>query len=160
MNREVELVLSGLHASGQEQESEAVETVQPAQYFKRNDSHYLLYEEKMDEDQAPCRSRIKFRDHLLELTRQGTAEMHMIFEENKRHMIPYNTPYGQLMLGIETSRVLVEEQEDQIHVTVEYSPRTDPGIFCRRRTGLPDRKGLLRYDSEFPARGCLSGWSQ
>ena len=119
MNREVELVLSGLHASGQEQESEAVETVQPAQYFKRNDSHYLLYEEKMDEDQAPCRSRIKFRDHLLELTRQGTAEMHMIFEENKRHMIPYNTPYGQLMLGIETGRVLVEEQEDQIHVTVE-----------------------------------------
>ena len=88
MNREVELVLSGLHASGQEQESEAVETVQPAQYFKRNDSHYLLYEEKMDKDQAPCRSRIKFRDHLLELTRQGTAEMHMIFEENKRHMIP------------------------------------------------------------------------
>ena len=66
-------------------------------------------------------SRIKFRDHLLELTRQGTAEMHMIFEENKRHMIPYNTPYGQLMLGIETSRVLVEEQEDQIHVTVEYT---------------------------------------
>ena len=109
MNREVELVLSGLHASGQEQESEAVETVQPAQYFKRNDSHYLLYEEKMDEDQAPCRSRIKFRDHLLELTRQGTAEMHMIFEENKRHM------------GIETGRVLVEEQEDQIHVTVEYT---------------------------------------
>lgn len=50
MNREVELVLSGLHASGQEQESEAVETVQPAQYFKRNDSHYLLYEEKMDNE--------------------------------------------------------------------------------------------------------------
>lgn len=36
-------------------------------------------------------------------------------------MIPYNTPYGQLMLGIETGRVLVEEQEDQIHVTVEYT---------------------------------------
>ena len=67
------------------------------------------------------KTKLKFRDHLLELTRQGTAEMHMIFEENKRHMIPYNTPYGQLMLGIETGRVLVEEQEDQIHVTVEYT---------------------------------------
>ena len=42
----------------------------------------------------------------------------------------------------------------------QHSPRTDPGIFCRRRTGLPDRKGLLRYDPEFPARGRLSGWSQ
>ena len=70
---------------------------------------------------APCRSRIKFRDHLLELTRQGTSEVHMVFEENQRHMIHYNTPYGQLLLGIETGKVLVEEQEDQIHVTVEYT---------------------------------------
>jgi len=121
MKREVELVLSGLHASGQEQECDAVETVQPAQYFKRNDSHYLLYEEQMEGLDAPCRSRIKFRDHLLELTRQGTSEVHMVFEENQRHMIHYNTPYGQLLLGIETGKVLVEEQEDQIHVTVEYT---------------------------------------
>ena len=120
MNREVELVLSGLHDTEGASDKNAVKTAQTAQYFKRNDSHYLLYEEKMDEDQAPCRSRIKFRDHLLELTRQGTAEMHMIFEENKRHVVPYNTPYGQLMLGIETRRVQVEEQEDQICVTVEY----------------------------------------
>ena len=121
MKREVELVLSGLHASGPDQESDAVETVQPAQYFKRNDSHYLLYEEQMEGLDAPCRSRIKFRDHLLELTRQGTSEVHMVFEENQRHMIHYNTPYGQLLLGIETGKVLVEEQEDQIHVTVEYT---------------------------------------
>ena len=39
--------------------------------------------------------------------------------------------------------------------TLNLPLRTDPGIFCRRRTGLPDRKGLLRYDSEFPARGCF-----
>ena len=121
MNREVELVLSGLHASGQEQESEAVETVQPAQYFKRNDSHYLLYEEDMEGFDGICKSRIKFRDNLLELTRQGAVEMHMIFEENKRHVVPYNTPYGQLLLGNETRRVQVEEQEDQIRVTVEYT---------------------------------------
>ncbi len=121
MNREVELVLSGLHASGQDAEGDAVETAQPAQYFKRNDSHYLLYEERMDEGETLCKSRIKFRDHLLELTRQGAVEMHMIFEENKRHTVPYNTPYGQLLLGIETRRVLVEEQEDQIRVTVEYA---------------------------------------
>lgn len=121
MNREVELVLSGLHDSGQEQEKDAVETAQPAQYFKRNDNHYLLYEEQIEGVDIPCKSRIKFRDHLLELTRQGASEMHMIFEENKRHMIPYHTPYGQLLLGVETGKVLVEEQEDQIHVTVEYT---------------------------------------
>lgn len=121
MNREVELVLSGLHDAEGASDKDAVETAQTAQYFKRNDSHYLLYEEDLEGFDGTCKSRIKFRDNLLELTRQGAVEMHMIFEENKRHMIPYNTPYGQLMLGIETSRVLVEEQEDQIHVTVEYT---------------------------------------
>ena len=121
MNREVELVLSGLHDAEGASDKDAVETAQTAQYFKRNDSHYLLYEEDIEGFDGTCKSRIKFRDNMLELTRQGAVEMHMIFEENKRHMIPYNTPYGQLMLGIETGRVLVEEQEDQIHVTVEYT---------------------------------------
>ena len=107
MNREVELVLSGLHDAEGASDKDAVETAQTAQYFKRNDSHYLLYEEDLEGFDGTC-------------TRQGTAEMHMIFEENKRHVVPYNTPYGQLLLGIKTRRVQVEEQEDRICVTVEY----------------------------------------
>lgn len=121
MNREVELVLSGLHDTEGTSDKDAVETAQAAQYFKRNDSHYLLYEETVEGFDGACKSRIKFRDDLLELTRQGAMEMHMIFEENKRHTVLYNTPYGQMMLGIETHKILVEEQENQIHVTVEYA---------------------------------------
>ena len=120
MNREVELVLSGLHDTEGASDKDAVKTAQTAQYFKRNDSHYLLYEEVMEGVDGVSKRRIKFRDNLLELTRRGAVDMHMIFEENKRHVVPYNTPYGQLMQGIETRRVQVEEQEDQICVTVEY----------------------------------------
>ena len=121
MNREVELRLSGLHTSGEDPEQASVEAAQPAQYFKRNDSHYLLYEETVEGIDGSCKSRMKFRDHLLELTRQGAVEMHMIFEENKRHVLPYDTPYGQILLGIDTRRVTVEEQEKEIRVTVEYT---------------------------------------
>lgn len=131
MNREVELILSGLHTAAEgtdggkqtgsnHRENDSVETAQPAQYFKKNDSHYVLYEEKMEGLDVPCKSRIKFRDNILELTRHGSVEMQMIFEENKRHVLPYHTPYGQLFLGIETGKVQVEEREDEIHVTVEY----------------------------------------
>ena len=118
MNREVELVLSGLHTAG---ENTGVETTQPAQYFKKNDSHYLLYEEEVEGFDGICKSRIKFRENLLERTRQGAVEMHVIVEKNKRHIIPYDTPYGRVLLGIETSKVLIEEQENQMHVTVEYT---------------------------------------
>lgn len=58
----------------------------------------------------------------MELTRQGTAEMHMIFEENKETYDPLQHTLRATDAGIETGRVLVEEQEDQIHVTVEYTP--------------------------------------
>ena len=78
MNREVELVLSGLHDAEGASDKDAVETAQAAQYFKRNDSHYLLYEEDMEGFDGTCKSRIKFRDNMLELTRQGAVEMHMI----------------------------------------------------------------------------------
>ena len=62
MNREVELVLSGLHDAEGTSDKDAVETAQTAQYFKRNDSHYLLYEEDMEGFDGTCKSRIKFRD--------------------------------------------------------------------------------------------------
>ena len=56
MNREVELVLSGLHDAEGASDKDAVETAQTAQYFKRNDSHYLLYEEDLEgADQAGSR---------------------------------------------------------------------------------------------------------
>ena len=99
MNREVELVLSGLHDAEGASDKDAVETAQTAQYFKRNDSHYLLYEEDLEGFDGTCKSRIKFRDNLLELTRQGAVEMHMIFEENKRHVVPYNTPTDSCCWG-------------------------------------------------------------
>ena len=69
MNREVELVLSGLHDAEGASDKDAVETAQAAQYFKRNDSHYLLYEEDIEGFDGTCKSRIKFRDNMLELTR-------------------------------------------------------------------------------------------
>ena len=49
MNREVELILSGLHDAEGTSDKDTVETAQTAQYFKRNDSHYLLYEENIRE---------------------------------------------------------------------------------------------------------------
>ena len=120
---------------------DAVETSQAAQYFKRNDSHYLLYEEDIEGFDGTCKSRIKFRDNMLELTRQGAVEMHMIFEENKRHVVPYNTPYGQLLLGIETRRVQVEEQEEMCirdsHPTLYQS--SSESISCCRYWNLKYR---------------------
>ena len=124
MDRNVMLTISGLH-SGETDDNGNVETKVRAEYFKRNESHYLLYEEKEEGFKQTSQNRIKFRGNMLELTRQGLLNTHMVFEENKRHMTPYQTPYGQMLLGIHTKKVDMQEQENCIRVVVEYTLEAD-----------------------------------
>ncbi len=119
MTKDVQLSISGLQWDA-DMEEENMETLVEAEYFKKNDSHYLLYEEVMEEFTKPTKNRIKFKDNILELTRQGVLNAHMIFEEDKKHMTNYATPYGTLLLGIDTQKVSLEEREDEIRLTVEY----------------------------------------
>lgn len=119
MTKEVQLSISGLQW-GDDMGEDNITTVVDAQYFKKNDSHYLLYEEAVEGFAKPSKNRIKFKSNILELSRQGVLDTHMIFEENKKHMTDYVTPYGNLLLGIDTDKICVEEQEDLIRVMIEY----------------------------------------
>lgn len=120
MNRNVKLSIVGLHFNGGQEEA-AEETSCLAEYFQKNGSHYLLYEEQQEGASGTLKNRIKCRGKLVELTRQGMVQTHMIFEENKKHMTRYATPYGEIMLGIHTKNVSVEEQEKGILINIEYT---------------------------------------
>ncbi|MBQ2804111.1 MAG: DUF1934 domain-containing protein [Lachnospiraceae bacterium] len=120
MDKKVLLTINGLHQDG-EAEHGSVETVVAAEYFKRNDSHYLIYEEMQEGFEQTSKTRIKCKEHMVELTRQGLLTTHMVFEQGKEHITPYATPYGQMLLGINTKSVQLVEQKDSIRVLVEYS---------------------------------------
>ena len=47
--------------------------------------------------------------------------VHMVFEENKKNMTNYATPYGNILIGIDTGEVEIQELEDHIKVNVKYS---------------------------------------
>lgn len=132
MDRNVMLTISGLH-SGEADDNGSVETKVRAEYFKRNETHYLLYEEKEEGFKQTSKNRMKFRDNMLELTRQGLLNTHMVFEENKTHVTPYQTPYGQMLLGIHTKKVDMQEQENFIRVVVEYTLEADEAYLSDSR---------------------------
>ena len=44
----------------------------------------------------------------------------MVFEKQK-NMTSYQTPYGNIMIGIDTKQIQIDEQDDRIMVTVEYA---------------------------------------
>ena len=119
MTREVNVTISGLQWD-EDREQDNIESVAVGVYFKKNDSHYILYEDRDEESRQTSKNRIKYKDNLLELTRQGLVNTHMVFEENKVHMTDYVTPYGHFHLGIRTENVKLEEQEDSIRISAEY----------------------------------------
>ena len=88
---------------------------------------------KMGEFSKPSKTRIKWKENQLELVRQGAVGTHMIFEENQIHVTDYATPYGSLLLGVNTKTVKVEEKEDIISILVEYRLELDGEVLSQNR---------------------------
>ncbi len=121
MTKEVLLSLQGLQFDQREADADRIETLTIGDYYKKNDKHYVLYEEVTEGFTQPTKNRLKISDHCLELVRNGLVNVHMVFEENKKNMTNYNTPFGPLLIGIDTRKIQVEETEDRILVDVEYA---------------------------------------
>lgn len=121
MTKEVLLTLQGLQFDQREEDSDKIETVTVGDYFKKNDRHYVVYEEITEGFEQPTKNRLKFSDHMVELTRNGLVNVHMVFQENKKNMSNYNTPFGQILVGIDTKRINIDEKEDNIVVDVDYA---------------------------------------
>lgn len=121
MEKEVLLALKGLQFAMNEEGAQALETITPAEYYKRNNSHYIIYDEITEGFSDITKNVIKFKDSQVEVTKKGLINVHMVFEENKKNMTSYATPYGNILIGIDTGAVRIEEQSDRIQVNVEYT---------------------------------------
>ena len=120
MTKDVFLSLKGLQMESGE-EAQEMETITAADYYRKKDSHYVVYEEMTEGFKESTKNMIKFKDSYLEVSKKGLINVHMIFEENKKNMTSYMTPYGNILIGIDTESISLKEKEDQIRLEVEYS---------------------------------------
>ena len=103
-------------------EQEPIELVVPGQYYFKNGSHYLRYEELMDETSTePTVNYIKISSKAVEVRKKGLVNVHMVFERGKKNMTYYSTPYGTVEMGIAATVVMIEEIENGIDMKVDYA---------------------------------------
>lgn len=123
MTKDVLINISGLHFDDLEtQEEEPIEIISPANYYFKNGKHYILYEEPVEGVLGKIKNTVKITgDSKLEIIKSGLANTHMVFEHNHIHMTEYETPYGNLAIGIHTKKMSVKEQESNIDVRVQYA---------------------------------------
>ena len=121
MNKDVLIHVRGRQLMETDDEQEPIEIVVPGQYYFRNGSHYLRYEEMLDDSAQTTVNYIKMSSEGVEIRKQGQVNVHMVFEQGKKNKTFYNTPYGTLQMGIAATGLELKESEDDIQMKVDYA---------------------------------------
>lgn len=124
MTKDVLLKISGLQFCADNDnmsEPEPVEIIAPGEYYYKNGKHYILYDEFMEGFDSATKNVLKLQDDSLEITRRGGANVHMVFEKDKKNMTCYTTPFGSMLMGIDAYSISIEESEAEIHAQIEYT---------------------------------------
>ena len=121
MTQKVLLTLRGLQSGQGGENADRIETVSEGEYYKKNGKHYVIFEEAVEGLDSKTKSRLKFDENTVEVSRSGPMSVHMVFRENKKNLTGYNTPFGQILMGIDTKKIQINEQEHRIIVDVDYS---------------------------------------
>ncbi len=120
MTKEVELIIKGIQKYDTHEDSD-LETKVDAEYYFRNNCHYILYEEQAEGFSQPTKSMLKLREGCLEMTRKGLVNTAMVFDRSKETVSHYKTPFGELLLGICTKSLKIQESDDVILAEVRYA---------------------------------------
>ncbi len=121
MDKDVLIHVRGLQLMEVGDEQEPIEIVVPGQYYFRNGSHYLRYEEMVEDFAEPTINYIKMSPRGMEVRKQGLINVHMVFEQGKKNMAYYTTPYGILQLGISATSLRIDEGDDSVNMEVDYA---------------------------------------
>ena len=103
------------------EEEDTVEMITPGTYYVKNGKQYLIYDESLDETGTPTHNTVKVMENRIEVMKRGLVESHMIFEAGRRTTANYRTPMGLFLMGITTSLLEVEEDEESILLRIKYS---------------------------------------
>ncbi len=98
MKKEVLVSICGLQFMDNLDNS--IEVITKGDYYNRNEKHYLLFEERIEGLDGITKNIIKFNDKIVDITKKGVANVHMVFEEKHKNMTYYNTPFGNLLIGL------------------------------------------------------------
>ncbi len=106
-------------------DNEEIEIISVGRYGVVNGNEYIKYEE-LDEDGSKIKNTIKISEKdedgvVVELSKKGKYQTHMIFHAGKKSTSAYATPFGSLLLGIYTRSIRIKRETDKIIVKVDYS---------------------------------------
>ncbi|MBQ4283999.1 MAG: DUF1934 domain-containing protein [Lachnospira sp.] len=125
MKNKVYVKIKGLHTamapSDDEEQDEALEVINVGNYKVVNGKEYIKYDDIIEGESEVCSNLIKIEKDWVEVTKKGAVVAHLSFRKGEKTMTAYETPFGNLYLGIFARDIDIKHTEDEIKVHIEYS---------------------------------------
>ncbi len=125
MTKDVLISIKGLSFEGpmnavSDVDAQSLEVIVGGQYYDKGHARYLLYEGSQDDEEGVTKTTIKILEDRIEVTKKGAVNAVMLFATGEKNMSSYRTPWGSLMIGIDTISIRKEEMEDSLKLTIRY----------------------------------------
>lgn len=120
MTKDVLVAIRGMQFDAS-QDGEKIESIQRGEYYLKNDTHYIMYEEIVEGLDTPIKNMIKFLPGQMHLSKKGAINVQMDFVEKQKNLTDYRTPFGSIVIGLEASRVELTEEEKRMVLQVDYT---------------------------------------
>ncbi len=119
MMKDVWISISNRQSGGQEEEDTLVFNT-AGHYFFDDGVGVLSYQESELTGLEGTRTSVMVMPNQVVVDRDGMLTGRMVFREGTRDSFPYNTPYGQMLLGIDTRRIRHNFNENGGDVEIDY----------------------------------------
>lgn len=122
MNEKVYVTVKGLHFNPEhpDMEEDVIEVINVGVYKLIAGNEYIKYDEVYDSGEK-SKTIIKLHDKGVEITKKGELSTHMSFIPGEKTVNLYETPFGNVHMGIYSKSVDVIRQEEKISIKVRYS---------------------------------------
>lgn len=119
MTKDVLVSVRGAHIA--DGETNNLEVITAGSYYFKNGKHYIIYDEILVGEEGSIRNTIKANADSVDMIKGGDARAHMIFQENRPNVSCYVTPYGQMIVGVTTDRIKINEGPDHLKIQIDYT---------------------------------------
>lgn len=119
MNKDVLVKVRGIQ--GSLVEDDTIEMITTGLYFEKNGKTYIKYEDTSLDEETTTSTTIKIDDDQVSILRHGATNTQMIFEKDKEHFTPYETPFGIFEIILRTTNIEVEREDEKMTLNVAYN---------------------------------------
>ena len=115
--------------SFEDAEDETVELVTEGCLERDGEDGYTLsYQESEVTGLEGTLTTFQIEKDRITLMRVGEVNSQMVFEQGRRHLSMYNTPYGAMSIGVSTKRMEASMQPNGGRIEIDYAIEIDHAV--------------------------------